>query len=68
MLTEYIHAAMHRATYEILSDGTFYGEIPRLPGRVCERRDARSVLRAVARGFGRVDCIGPAYGALVARC
>jgi predicted RNase H-like HicB family nuclease len=27
MLTAYIEAAMHRATYEILSeDGTFYGE------------------------------------------
>lgn len=32
MLTEYIHAAMRRATYEILSDGTFYGEIPGLQG------------------------------------
>ncbi len=28
MLTDYIHAAMRRATYEILSDGTYYGEIP----------------------------------------
>ncbi len=28
MLTKYITAAMRRATYEILSDGTFYGEIP----------------------------------------
>ena len=27
MLTEYIQAAMRAATYEILSDGTFYGEI-----------------------------------------
>ena len=32
MLTEYIRAAMHRASYEILSDGTFYGEIPGLQG------------------------------------
>ncbi len=32
MLTEYIHAAMHRARYELLSDGTFYGEIPELQG------------------------------------
>jgi predicted RNase H-like HicB family nuclease len=32
MLTEYIHAAMHRAEYEILSDGTFYGEIPGFQG------------------------------------
>ena len=28
MLTKYIGAAMRRATYEILPDGTFYGEIP----------------------------------------
>jgi predicted RNase H-like HicB family nuclease len=32
ILTEYIRAAMHRATYEILSDGTFYGEIPGFQG------------------------------------
>ena len=32
MLTEYIRAAMGRAVYEILSDGTFYGEIPGLQG------------------------------------
>lgn len=32
MLTQYIHAAMRRARYEILSDGTFYGEIPGFQG------------------------------------
>jgi predicted RNase H-like HicB family nuclease len=32
MLTETIRAAMHRATYEILSDGTFYGEIAGFQG------------------------------------
>jgi predicted RNase H-like HicB family nuclease len=33
MLTMYIRAAMHRATYEILSDdGTSYGEIPGFQG------------------------------------
>jgi predicted RNase H-like HicB family nuclease len=32
MLTEYIRAAMRRATYEILSDGTFYGEITGFQG------------------------------------
>ena len=33
MLTEYIHAAMRRAKYEILAeDGTFYGEIPECNG------------------------------------
>lgn len=33
MLTDYIHAAMGKATYEILSDdGSFYGEIPGFQG------------------------------------
>ena len=33
MLTQYIQAAMRRAKYEILEDdGSFYGEIPDLPG------------------------------------
>ncbi|MBI1801862.1 MAG: type II toxin-antitoxin system HicB family antitoxin [Chloroflexi bacterium] len=32
MLTEYIRAAMRRATYEVLPDGTFYAEIPGLQG------------------------------------
>jgi predicted RNase H-like HicB family nuclease len=32
MLTNYIQASMHRATYELLGDGTFYGEIPGFQG------------------------------------
>jgi predicted RNase H-like HicB family nuclease len=32
MLTQYIQSAMRRATYEMLPDGTFYGEIPGLAG------------------------------------
>jgi predicted RNase H-like HicB family nuclease len=32
MLTDYIRAALNQAHYEILDDGTFYGEIPGLPG------------------------------------
>lgn len=32
MLTKYIYAAVHKATYEILSDGSFYGEIPGFQG------------------------------------
>jgi Uncharacterised protein family (UPF0150). len=32
MLTKYISAAMHHAIYEMLSDGTFYGEIPGFQG------------------------------------
>ncbi|MDJ0658473.1 MAG: type II toxin-antitoxin system HicB family antitoxin [Crocosphaera sp.] len=32
MLTKYITTAMHKATYELLEDGTFYGEIPQCEG------------------------------------
>lgn len=32
MLTEYIKAAMHRAKYKLIVDGTFFGEIPGLDG------------------------------------
>jgi predicted RNase H-like HicB family nuclease len=32
MLIAYIQAAMRRATYELLEDGTFYGEIPSFQG------------------------------------
>ena len=32
MLTEYIAEAMRRAAYKILEDGTYYGEVPELPG------------------------------------
>lgn len=32
MLTDYINAAMHKATYTFLEDNTFFGEIPELEG------------------------------------
>lgn len=32
MLTNYIHLAMQKATYELLEDGSFYGEIPECQG------------------------------------
>ena len=32
MLTKYIEAAMRRAEYEKLSDGTYYGDIPGFQG------------------------------------
>ena len=32
MLLDYIHAAMRHATYEVLSDKTFYGSIPGFQG------------------------------------
>ena len=32
MITKYLREAMHRATYKILEDGTYYGWIDELPG------------------------------------
>ena len=32
MLTHYIQAAMNQASYDILDDGTYYGEIQAFPG------------------------------------
>jgi predicted RNase H-like HicB family nuclease len=32
MLTNYIHAALRRAKYEIIKDGQYYGEIPGFEG------------------------------------
>jgi predicted RNase H-like HicB family nuclease len=32
MLSRYIHAAMKRARYKTLADGTFFGQIPGLTG------------------------------------
>ena len=32
MLTSYIQAAMRKARYDILEDGTYYGEIPGFQG------------------------------------
>ena len=32
LLTRYLRAALHRATYKVLEDGTFFGEIPAFDG------------------------------------
>jgi predicted RNase H-like HicB family nuclease len=32
MLIDYINAAMQQAEYQILEDGTYFGEIPACPG------------------------------------
>jgi len=54
MLTSYIQAAMHRATYEILSDGTYYGEIPGFQGVYANAQtldECRSELQEVLEGW-----------------
>ena len=51
MLTDYINAAMTRAKYKIIDDGTYFGEVPRLQGvwanaktlEIC-RRELQEVL------------------------
>ena len=54
MLTEYIRAAMRQATYEILSDGTFYGEIPGFQGVYANSQtleNCREELQEVLEGW-----------------
>jgi len=54
MLTKYIQAAMNKATYEILSDGSFYGEIAGFNG-VYANADTleacRELLKEVLEGW-----------------
>lgn len=54
MLTDYIQAAMRRATYEILADHTFYGEIPGFRGvyaNATSLEECREQLREVLEGW-----------------
>ena len=54
MLTKYIQAAMRRARYEKLDDGTYYGEIPGFDGVYAdtpELESTREQLREVLEGW-----------------
>jgi hypothetical protein len=54
MLTKYIHAAMKHATYEKLSDGSYYGEIPGFQGvyaNASALEDCREQLQEVLEGW-----------------
>ena len=54
MLTQYIQAAMTHATYELLPDQTFYGEIPGLPGvyaNAGKLESCRAQLQEVLEGW-----------------
>ena len=42
MLTAYVNAAMRRARYEVLSDGTHFGRIPGLQGVWADARTRRA--------------------------
>jgi len=50
MLTAYIEAAMKRATYKLLDDGTYYGEIPGFRGVWADEKtleECRGILQEV---------------------
>jgi predicted RNase H-like HicB family nuclease len=54
LLTEYVQAALRRAKYEILEDGTFYGEIPGFDGVYANAEtldECREDLRQVLEGW-----------------
>ena len=54
MLTQYIQTAMRQAQYEALTDGTYYGEIPALPGVYCNTdklETCRAELQEVLEGW-----------------
>lgn len=55
MLTSYLRAAMRRARYEILEDdGSFYGEIPPIPGVWANAKtleECREELESVLEGW-----------------
>jgi len=54
MLTTYIQAAMRRARYEILSDHTYYGEIPGFHGvyaNASNLEECRQELQEVLEGW-----------------
>lgn len=54
MLTKYIYAAMKRAVYEKLSDGTYYGEIPGFQGVYADAESleaCREMLQEVLEGW-----------------
>ena len=54
MLIKYIQTAMNQASYEILEDGTFYGEIAEFPGVYANAETleaCRELLQEVLEGW-----------------
>ena len=54
MITQYVQGAMKRAAYEVLSDGTFYGEIPGFRGVLANAptlEECRDELQEVLEGW-----------------
>ena len=54
MITQYVQGAMKGATYEVLQDGTFYGEIPGFCGVLANAptlEECREELQEVLEGW-----------------
>jgi len=54
MLTSYMRAAMRQGRYEIIEDGSFYGEIPSIPGVWANAKtleECREELESVLEGW-----------------
>ena len=62
MLTSYIRAAMRRARYELVEDdGSFYGEIPSIPGlwaNATTLEGCREELESVLEGWVLLSIAG----------
>ena len=57
MITQYVLGAMKRATYEVLPDGTFYGEIPGFRGVLANAptlEECREELQEVLEGWTKL--------------
>jgi predicted RNase H-like HicB family nuclease len=48
MITQYVDAALHHGRYEILEDGTYYGEVPPLRGVLATGRTLEACRRELA--------------------
>ena len=62
MLTEYIHQAMRKATYELLEDGTFYSEIVQCQGVWANASTLESCREELQEEDGRLDNFRIAFG------
>jgi hypothetical protein len=64
VITNYIRSAMRRATYEILPDGTYYGEIPGFQGVYANAptlEECRETLQEVLEGLDSVGATTRTY-------
>ncbi len=65
MLTDYIDAAMKRAQYEILEDGTYFGEIPELEGLWANAKTLEACREELQSGLEDWILMGVQFGDLI---